>query len=139
MPEHGAGVDQLKRAIKVTFPQHDAVDMTTDDTDYPAAEIDCEIYTDFLLMYSLTETGAVVDGDRLRIQVQFREEGGAWTTLYNGPFGALYEEESTIPCDICVSGPCIGERMRLVATSDYTNATPANNYFTITSHVTLMR
>lgn len=139
MPEHGAGMDQLKRAIKVTFPQHDDVDLVVDDTEYVAAEIDCEIYTDFLLLYEITETGSLVDGDRIRLQIQFRPAGGTWTDLYNGPFGALFEEESTTPCEICVYGRCIGERMRLIVTTDYTNATPANNYFTITSHVTLMR
>ena len=127
------------RVQKDTIAQHAAVDMTTDDTDYAAAEIDCEKYTDFLLLYSLTETGVVVNGDRVRIRIQFREAGGTWCDYYTGPFGALFEEESTIPIDACVSGRCIGERMRVVATSDYTNATPANNYFTITSNVTLLR
>lgn len=137
MPHHGA--DQIKRAMKDTFPQHVAVDLTVDDTDFPAAEIDCEMYTDFLVMYDVTETGVLVNGDRIRIRVQFREEAGTWRDYYNGPFGALYEEESTTPCDICVSGRCIGERMRLVVTTDYTNITPAAIYFTITSDVTLMR
>ena len=134
------GDDALsRRAVKKTTIEHDAVALTVDDTDYAAAEIDCEVCTDFLLMYDITETGTLVDGDRLRIRVQFREEDGTWRDYGNGPFGALYEEQSTTPCNICLSGCCIGERMRIVATTDYTNATPASNYFTITSKVTLMR
>lgn len=137
MPAHGA--DTIKRAMKDTFPQHVAVDLTADDTDYPAAEIDCEMYTDFLLMYDITETGILVDGDRIRIRVQFREEAGVWRDYLRDQFVSLYEEESTTPCNVSVPGRCLGERMRLVVTTDYTNATPAAIYFTITSLVTLMR
>jgi len=126
-------------AAKETFNEHEDVALTVDDTDYPAVEIDCEQFSYFLLMYDLTETGVLVGGDRVRLQVQFREAGGTWRTYMNGPFGSLFEAESTTPCSLCVSGICVGERMRIVATTDYTNAAPANNYFTLTSIVTLMR
>ncbi len=128
---------------KPTYSVFDALDLTVDDTDYPSTEyfpeIDCMQEEKFILMYDITETGVLVDGDRLRFQVQFREAGGTWRTLYNGPFGALYEEESTTPCNIAVVGDCIGEKMRVVITTDYTNATPANNYFTVTCKITVMR
>ena len=114
------------------------IDLTVDDTVYAGDDINCERYNRFLLMYDITETGTLVDGDRVRFIIQFRTPGGTWHDYYNGPFGALYEEESTTPCSICVSGMCLGERMRLVAVTDYTNATPANNYFTVTALITLV-
>lgn len=123
---------------KHSTTMHDAVDLTLDDTDYPSAELDCSKAHKFLLMYDITESGVLVNNDRLRIRVEFREPGGTWRTYANGPFGALFEEESTTPCNIAVSGDCIGERMRIVVTTDYTNADPTTNYFTITTNVTLM-
>jgi len=117
---------------------HDAVALTVDDTDYASEEIDCVQKSKFLLLYDITETGVLVNGDRLRFTVQFREAGGTWRDYYPGPFGALYEEESTTPCNICVSGDCNGEKIRIVATTDYTNADPTANYFTITTKITLM-
>lgn len=126
------------KVTKETITTHDAVDLTLDDTNYPSAEVDCQNFRKFLLMYDITENGTLVDGDRLRIRVQFREAGGTWRDYANGPFGALYEEESTTPCNLCVSGDCVGEKMRVVVTTDYTNANPAVNYFTISTRVTLM-
>lgn len=123
---------------KSTHLMHNAEDLTADDTDYASAELDCMPYSKFLLMYDITETGTLVDGDRLRIKVQFREADGTWRDYMNGPFTALYEEESTTPCNFCVSGDCVGEKMRVVVTTDYTNADPATNYFTISTRVTLM-
>ncbi|GAI62289.1 unnamed protein product, partial [marine sediment metagenome] len=86
----------------------------------------------------ITETGTLVDGDRVRIRVQFREPEGTWRDYANGPFGSLYEEESTTPCNFAVSGDCVGEKMRIVATTDYTNADPTTNYFTLSVRVSLM-
>ncbi len=122
---------------KTTYLMHNAVDLTVDDTDYASEEIDVMQESKFLIMYDITETGVLVNGDRLRIRVQFREAGGTWRDYMNGPFGALYEEESTTPCNYAVSGDCDGEKMRIVVTTDYTNATPAANYFTITCRVTV--
>ena len=113
-------------------------DLTVDDTTTNGDEINCERFNRFLLAYEVTETGVLVNGDRIRFVVQFREPDGTWHDYYNGPFGALFEEESTTPCSICVSGICLGERMRITVTTDYTNATPANNYFTVTARVTLV-
>ncbi len=124
---------------KNTYSTHDAVDLTTDDTDYDSNERDCMQESKFLLLYELTKTGVLVNGDRVRLRVQFREEDGTWCDYYTGPFGALYEEESTVPCNISVSGDCIGEKIRVVATTDYTNADPTSNYFTLTSTLTLMK
>jgi len=123
---------------KVTYLMHNAVALTTDDTDYASQEIDCMQESKFLILYDITESGVLVDGDRLRVRVQFREAGGTWRDYSNGPFNVLYEEESTTPCNICVSGDCVGEKMRAVVTTDYTNANPLVNYFTITTKVTLM-
>ena len=123
---------------KATYLMHNAVALTTDDTDYASEETDCMQESKLLLLYDITETGVLVDGDRLRIRVQFREAGGTWRDYSNGPFNVLYEEESTTPCNICLSGDCVGEKMRVVVTTDYTNADPTANYFTITSKVTLM-
>jgi len=123
---------------KTTYLMHNAVNLTITNTDYASEEIDCMQESKFLLMYDITETGILVDGDRVRFRVQFREAGGTWRDYTNGPFGALYEEESTTPCTLSVSGDCIGEKIRLVATTDYTNADPTTNYFTITTKVTLM-
>jgi len=128
----------LDKIRKNTYPMHDAVDLTVDDTDYPSVERDCMLESKFLILYDITETGVLVDGDRLQIRVQFREEGGTWTDYQNGPFAYLAEEESTTPCSKSVSGNAIGEKIRLVVTTDYTNATPANNYFTISTRLTLM-
>jgi len=123
---------------KTTYLMHNALALTVDDTDYPSLEIDCMQESKFLLMYDITETGTLVDGDRLRIRVQFREAGGTWRDYSNGPFNVLYEEESTTPCNICVSGDCVGEKIRIMVTTDYTNVDPTTNYFTITCRVTLM-
>ena len=127
---------------KTTYDVFDALDLTVDDEDYPSTdyfpEIDCMQESKFLIMYDITETGVLVNNDRIRFQVQFREAGGTWRTLYNGPFGALYEEESTTPCNIAVVGDCVGEKMRVVITTDYTNADPTANYFTVTCQITLM-
>ncbi len=122
---------------KTTYLMHDAVDLTVDDTDYASEEIDVMQESKFLIMYDITETGVLVNNDRLRIRVQFREAGGTWRDYMNGPFGALYEEESTTPCNYAVSGDCGGEKMRIVVTTDYTNADPTTNYFTITIQVTV--
>jgi hypothetical protein len=126
-------------ASKNTFTEHNAVNLTLDDEDYAGVEINCENYDKFLLMYDITETGVLVDNDRLRLRIQFRESGGTWRDYVRGPFGALYEEESTTPCNKCIGGEALGERMRVVATTDYTNADPTTNYFTLTSKVTLVR
>lgn len=123
---------------KTTQLMHNAVDLTSDETDYASEELDCVPYSKFLLMYDITETGTLVNGDRLRIRVQHREPGGTWRDYVTGPFGALYEEESTTPCNLSVSGDCVGEKMRIVITTDYTNADPSSNYFTITTKVILM-
>ena len=123
---------------KTTYTMHNAVALTITATDYASEEIDCMQESKLLLMYDITETGVLVDGDRLRIRVQFREAGGTWRDYSNGPFNVLYEEESTTPCNICVSCDCVGEKVRIVVTTDYTNVDPTTNYFTITSKVTLM-
>jgi len=123
---------------KTTYLMHEDLALTVDDTDYPSEEIDCMQESKFLLMYDITETGVLVDGDRLRFRVQFREAGGTWRDHLRDQFVSLYEEESTTPCNVCVPGDCLGEKIRIVATTDYTNATPANNYFTVTTKVTLM-
>jgi len=123
---------------KTTYLMHDAVDLTVTETDYPSEEIDCMQESKFLLLYDITETGILVDGDRVQFRVQFREAGGTWRDYQNGPFGYLAEEESTTPCNKSVLGDCIGEKIRIVATTDYTNADPTTNYFTITVKLTLM-
>lgn len=124
---------------KKTYDLHTALALTVDDTDYPSEEIDCSQEAKFLLMYDITETGVLVNGDRVIFTIQFREPGGTWRDYANGPFGFLAEEESTTPCNKAVSGDCIGEKMRLIATTDYTNADPTTNYFTITTKLTLLK
>ena len=133
-----AGTGNRVEPRKTTRLMLDALDLTTDDHDYPSEELDCNPYSKFLIMYDIVETGVLVDGDRLRIRVQYRELGGTWRDYANGPFGALYEEESTTPCNFAVSGDCVGEKMRIVVTTDYTNADPTTNYFTITVNISLM-
>ena len=123
---------------KITTPVFPSTDLKVDDTTTDGIEVDCMAYSKFLLSYRLTKTGVLVNGDRVNIQVQFREDGGTWHDYSNGPFNILYEEESTIPCNISVSGDCVGEKIRITATTDYTNATPADNYFTLVADVTLM-
>ena len=123
---------------KVTVEGLPETDLTVDDTTTLGDEINCERYNRFLLGYEVTETGVLVDGDRIRFVVQFREPAGTWFDYYNGPFGALYEEESTTPCEICVSGISLGERMRITVTTDYTNLDPTTNYFTVEARVTLI-
>jgi len=133
----------LVKPRKTTYDVFAALNLTVDDEDYLSTdyfpEVDCMQEEKFLIMYDLTETGTLVDGDRLRIVVQFREAGGVWRDYSNGPFNVLYEEESTTPCNICVSGDCVGEKLRVVVTTDYTNADPTANYFTVTCEVTVMR
>jgi len=123
---------------KTTYLMQNAVALNVDDTDFPSKEVDCTPYEKFLLMYDITEVGVLVDGDRVRIRVQFREPGGAWRDYATGPFGALYEEESTTPCNLAVSGDCIGERIRIVCTTDYTSVDPPNIHFVMTTRLTLM-
>lgn len=134
----------VTRYDRMHHPKRTAVglastDLTVDDTTTCGNEINSYNWRRFLLFYSLTETGTLVNGDRVRITVQFREVGGTWCDYYNGPFGALYEEESTTPCDVCVSGDCMAERMRICVTTDYTNANPAANHFVLSSYITLVR
>lgn len=124
--------------MKETYIMLEDEDLTTDDHDYNSPSLNCKIAEKFLIQYSLTETGTLVNGDRVRILVEFSDDETTWYGYYNGPFGALYEEESTTPCDISVSGDCEGEYMRITVTTDYTNATPANNYFTVTVKITLV-
>lgn len=124
---------------KTTRLMMNAVALNVDDTDFPSEMLNCVPYSRFLIMYDITEVGVLVNNDRIRIQVQFRQLNGVlWRTLMNGPFGALYEEESTTPCNLSVSGPCEGEEMRIVVTTDYTNADPSANYFVITVQITLL-
>lgn len=116
-----------------------AVPLNIDDHDFVSEELNCVPYSRFLIMYDITEVGVLVNNDRIRIQVQFRQLNGVlWRTLYNGPFGALFEEQSTTPCNISVDGPCTGEEMRIVVTTDYTNADPSANHFVITAQIVLM-
>ncbi len=133
----------LDKIRQITHPLFDDLDLTVDDTDYLSTayfpEITCMPSSKFLIMYDITETGVLVNGDRVFFIVQFREAGGTWRDYRNGLFGSLVEEESTTPCNISVSGVCVGERMRVIALTDYTNATPANNYFTITVKITLLK
>lgn len=124
--------------MKGTRLLHSAVDLTVDDTDYSSGPIDSRKARKFLLEYGITETGALVDGDRLLIKVEFSDDQSTWYLYQNGPFGSLAEEESTTPCNKCVSGDCVGEYMRVTVTTDYTNADPSANYFTITTKVALM-
>jgi len=137
MPRSSAST--ARSMSKTTHTTHDAVALTVDDTNYVSTEINCSPFFKFVIMYDITETGVLVNNDRLRVRVQFREAGGTWRDYANGPFGALYEEESTTPCNFAVVGDCVGERMRVIVTTDYTNANPAANYFTITCKVSLMR
>lgn len=132
------GIKEGRIVKKKTFSGLAETDLTSDDTEYCGDEINCERYDYFLLLYDITETGVMTNLDNIRIVVQFREPGGTWHDYYNGPFGALYEEESTIPCSICVSGICLGERMRVCVHTDYTNETPTSTYFTATVRVTLV-
>ena len=124
--------------MKKTYLMHDAVPLTVDDTDYSSPSLNCKIAEKFLIQYAITETGVLVDGDRIRIQVEFSDNEVTWYDYSNGPFGALFEEESTTPCDKSVSGDCVGAFMRITVTTDYTNATPATIYFTITVKITLL-
>lgn len=123
---------------KATTVMHNAVALTVDDTTTSSAELDCSQAKKFLLGYDLTETGTLVDGDRVRINVQFRKDSGTWRDYQVGPFVSLYEEESTTPCNRCVSGDCVGENIRVQVVTDYTNTNPTANYFTITAEITLM-
>ena len=122
---------------KTPYLMHDAVPLTVDDTDYESEEIDCMQESEFLVKYVITETGALVANDRLRIQVQTREVGGAWTTLTGWAWGQLFVEESMTPLSESYGGKCRDEKIRLVVTTDYTNADPTSNYFTITTRLTL--
>uniref|UniRef100_A0A6H1ZKZ3 Uncharacterized protein n=1 Tax=viral metagenome TaxID=1070528 RepID=A0A6H1ZKZ3_9ZZZZ len=132
------GISEGRPVKKRTFLAKEETDLTLDDTTYCGEEINCERYNRFLFAYEITETGQLAGGDRIRWVVQFREPNGTWHDYYNGPFGALFEEESTTPCAICVSGICLGERMRICVTTDYTNADPTSNYFTVIGKVTLV-
>lgn len=123
---------------KATTVMHNAVALTADDTTTSSAELDCSQAKKFLLGYDLSETGTMTDADKVRIKIQFRKDGGTWRDYENGPFGALYEEESTIPCNKCVSGDCVGENIRVQVITDYANTTPTTTYFTITTEITLM-
>ena len=122
---------------KTTYLMHDAIALTVDATDYESEEIDCMQESKFLLLYDITETGVLVNNDRLRIRIQFREAGGTWRDYLRDQFVSLYEEESTTPCNISVPGDCMGEKLRVVVTTDYTNADPTTNYFTITVKITV--
>lgn len=128
---------------KKTFKTHNALALTIDDHDYSSGVLNCKIAKKFLLQYRITENGALVDGDRVIFKVEFADEedarAGNWHLYQNGPFGYLAEEESTTPCNKSVSGDCLGEYMRLTVRTDYTNANPLANYFTITSKITLMK
>lgn len=127
--------DKFRR--KNTHTLLDSLDLT-DEVAHNSVEIDCLQEEKFLLMYDITETGAIANGDIIGIQVQFREDGGTWRNYTNGPFGALYEEQSTTPCNTCVSGQCDGEKMRVVVTATYTGSgDPTNIYFTVTVEATL--
>ncbi|GAH73388.1 unnamed protein product [marine sediment metagenome] len=132
------GMDEGRIVEKRSKYECGPLDLTVDDTTTCGNEIICRRHDMFLLSYDITETGTLVDGDRVRFIIQFREPDGVWHDYYNGPFGALYEEESTTPCSICVSGLCLGRRIRLCVVTDYTNATPASNYFTVTARITLV-
>ena len=132
------GIPAGRIVKKKTFSELTETDLTTDDKEYCGDEINCERYNRFLLAYDLTETGQMTDGDKVRIVVKFREPNGTWHDYVLGPFGTLYEEESTIPCTLCVSGVCLGERMKVCITTDYTNETPTQTYFTATIRVTLV-
>jgi len=116
---------------------HDEVDLTSDDTDYTSDYVPCPTHDAFLLEYAITENGTLVDGDRLIIKIEFSDDATNWYIYQNGPFGYLAEEESTTPCNKCVSGNCIGEYIRVTITTDYANADPSTNYFTITVKITL--
>ncbi len=128
----------MTKPRKTNYLMHNALALTVDDTDYASEEIDCMQESKFLLTYDITETGVLVDGDRLRFRVQFREAGGTWRDYLRDQFVSLYEEESTTPCNVSVPGDCLGEKIRIVAMTDYTNADPTSNYFTITTRLTLM-
>lgn len=128
---------------KKTFTTHTALALTTDDTNYSSGVLNCKIAEKFLLQYRITENGVLVDGDRLIFKIEFADEedarAGNWYLYTNGPFGYLAEEESTTPCNMCVSGDCAGEYMRVTVRTDYTNADPTTNYFIVTVKATLMK
>lgn len=124
--------------IKASFPMHSAVALKLDDTDYSSSPLLCTTAKKFLLEYRITETGTLVDGDRLIIKVEFSDDLTNWHLYQNGPFGYLAEEESTTPCNKCVDGDCVGEYMRVTLRTDYTNADPTANYFTATVKVTTL-
>lgn len=123
---------------KETTELQSSLGCTIDDHDYESDSMDCQRRSKFLLEYKITENGTLVDGDRLIFKVQFSDDETTWYDYQNGPFGYLAEEESTTPCNKSVSGDCAGEYMRVVVTTDYTNADPTTNYFTVTVKVTLV-
>lgn len=124
--------------IKVSLLTHSAVQLKADDTDYVSSPIICGTAKKFLLEYMITESGVLVDNDRIIIKVEFSDNLASWYLYQNGPFGYLAEEESTTPCAKCLSGECVGEYMRVTLRSDYTNLDPTVNYFTATVKVTTL-
>lgn len=123
---------------KETYLMHDALDCTVDDTDYNSSSLIVLTAKKLLLEYTITETGTLVADDRLIINVEFSDDLTTWYPYQDGSFGYLAEAESTTPCNKCVGGDCFGEYMRITVTTDYTNADPSTNYFTITVKITLL-
>ena len=123
---------------KVTYDSLSA-EALTDELTHNGDEIDCMQESRFLLGYDITETGAIANGDIIQIVVQFRRAGGTWRDFTRGPFHALFEEESTTPCNHAIDGACEGEKMRVNAVATYAGSgDPGNIYFTVTAEVTLM-
>lgn len=128
----------VRQTQKNTYTTHEGLDCTLDNNDYESDAIDCRRHSKFLLMYSITENGSIVNNDRLVFKVQFSDDQVTWYDYQNGPFGYLAEEQSTTPCDRSVSGDCVGEYVRVTIRTDYANANPEVNFFSVTCKITIM-
>lgn len=97
----------------------------------------CAEYTDFLLMYSITEGGTPPDTSTVQIWVQFLDQQNNVYLYEDGAFGLLLEGESSTPCNRAFKGQCIGKEMSIKIKGSGTLST--TNYYVVKVRVQFFR
>ncbi len=115
------------------FVMVDNITFDDDPTSYTSSPITSASFRKFLLRVGLTVTGTPTS---IQINVEFSHHGATWEKYIGGPFGSLMYEDTAGAKNECIPGERLGNKMRINVVA---LGTDANNYFTLTVKLILVR